>query len=130
MKKFTFLKNTADVLEYFLYLFLFGGIILIIVALTSYTDIPFIAVFGSIIIFVVFWLLFSVGTLITIHVIRLLIVNYQTAYETHQLNKEILTLLQTNKNVEESGDSMEYNLWKRDNPTKSINDFFTEKNNK
>lgn len=130
MKKFTFLKNTADVLEYFLYLFLFGGIILIIVALTSYTDIPFIAVFGGIIIFVVFWLLFSVGTLITIHVIRLLIVNYQTAYETHQLNKEILTLLETNKNGEESKNSKEYNLWKRDNPTKSINDFFTEKNNK
>lgn len=130
MKKFTFLKNTADVLEYFLYLILFGGILLIIVALTSYTDIPFVAVFGGIIVFAVCWLLFSVGTLITIHVIRLLIINYQTTYETHQLNREILMLMQTNSNGQESQVSTEYNLWKRDNPTKSINDFFTEKNNK
>lgn len=129
MKKFTFLKNTADVLEYFLYLILFGGILLITVALTSYTDIPFVAVFGGIIVFAVCWLLFSVGTLITIHVIRLLIINYQTTYETHQLNREILMLMQTNSNGQESQVSSEYNLWRRANPTKSINDFFTEKNN-
>lgn len=128
MKRFSLLRIFVDVVELIAYLELFGGMILIIL-LSFKVDINILPVVGGLGTFIVLWIVITIPTLVYTHLIRLALAYYETSYASLEVSRDILRELKSNSSGQNSLKELEFKTWKLNNPDKSLNDYYLEKNN-
>lgn len=128
MKKFSLLRIVADVIEWLAYLELIGGLLLLIFVYGAKKNVMLVEVAGGAGAFVILWILVTLPTLVTAHLIKLGLAYYETSYTNLEVSRDILHELKSNRSEVETLKDIEFKAWKLKNPDKSINDFFAEKN--
>lgn len=73
--------------------------------------------------YIVLWLMTSFPLLLVAKLIRLAIAHYEKGEERLEVSKEILAEIKRNKKDSNS----DYAVWARNNPGKSLNDFYAER---
>ena len=119
MKRFTLLRTIAGILEGYSYLALIGGAAFILI-MGFNGEIDFKAV--SILVWIVYWLLAFLPVLVTAHLIKLGLAYYDNSEKGLDLLREMTFELKSKKSEQSNAMSN----WIKENPGKSLNEFYAE----